>query len=77
MIRYFEVFGLNREIDYFGFMDTISDRIIELDGAQFFDSYQDFSDHLRASRLTKSQSDRLDVLIPEHIKRDREVGPVL
>lgn len=73
MIRYFEVLGLSYEVEYFGFMDTVVDRIVEIGGEQFFCSYNDFLDS--ASLLSKSDQDRLDRLVPHRIKQGIEADP--
>lgn len=61
MIRFFEVLGLDDEPEYFGFMDTGTDRILEFEGEQFFLDYRDFED-----RVPMHQFQRLLFLLPEH-----------
>jgi hypothetical protein len=69
MIRYFEVFGFDGDApDYFGFMDTVTDCIIELDGCQFFGDYKDFLDYLGTSDANAKTKALLDGLIPDHMK---------
>lgn len=66
MIRFFEVLGLGDEPEYFGFMDTGTDRIVEIDGAQVFGDLKDFQDYLSTSGFPPGYRDRLCRLIPEH-----------
>lgn len=64
MVRYFEVRGLYDKVEYFGFMDTSIDRVIEFDGEQFFLDYMQFTESVSVTWLQ-----RLDELIPERVKR--------
>lgn len=65
MIRYFEVLGPFDEVEYFGFLDTTDDRIVQLGREQVFCDYADFK--MCAEGLT--WTGRLDVLIPDRVKQ--------
>lgn len=65
MIRYFEVLGLFDEVEYFGFMDTSTDRIVELRGEQVFTDYADF----KQCSEGMTWASRLDGLIPGRVKQ--------
>lgn len=64
MMRYFEVLGPFDEVEYFGFMDTNIDRIVEFDEEQFFGDYAEF-------KLYSNCDDwvRCERLIPERVKQ--------
>jgi hypothetical protein len=63
VIRYFEVLGLNDDVEYFGFVDTVTTRVIEIEGEQLMCDYEDF-----LSRQSHPQWGRLNGLIPERMK---------
>lgn len=62
MIRYFEVVR-DDEVEYFGFMDTGVDRIVEFDGDQFFGDYGHFAMYQNCPMWA-----RCDALVPRRMK---------
>lgn len=64
MVRYFEVLGHGDEVEYFGFMSTVDDRIVELEHTQFFCDYADFCTYRNDPRW-----ERLHALVPQRVKQ--------
>ena len=71
MIRWFGVRGLEVDgvdLESFGFVDTVTDRVVEIGDRQLFCDYKDFLDAIEDEKWDEVRKNRFCRLIPTALR---------